>query len=89
MTPYVASLWSYEGRSRERDRHSVTRCPDGSLEMRCGLSALRDEMVARTTRSSSVQTVGQTAARLIQLHAGRVSIDDMARSHGLSRQQFQ
>jgi transcriptional regulator GlxA family with amidase domain len=44
--------------------------------------------VARIPRSSSAETVGQTAARLIQLHAGRVSIDDMARSHGLSRQQF-
>jgi hypothetical protein len=31
MTP-VASLWSYEVRSRGRDRHSITRCPDGSLE---------------------------------------------------------
>jgi len=200
MTPYVASLWSYEVRSRRGDRHSITRCPDGSheywldpsdpllntilpgtgislvvnfgdlwaagrslatsaflprvcvvgpvtqaqilrvgrfvralgavlpstltpdvfgvpsselvdrivplqelwtpddaerlfaslsgLEMRRALSALRDELVARITRSSSAQTVVQTAARLIQLHDGRVSIDDMARSHGLSRQQF-
>jgi len=58
------------------------------LEMRHGLAAMRDELVARITRSGSAQTVGQNAARLIQIHAGRVSIDEMARSHGLSRQQF-
>ena len=34
------------------------------------------------------ETVGQTASRLVTQRAGRVSIDDMARSHGLSRQQF-
>jgi AraC-like DNA-binding protein len=49
---------------------------------------LKDELVARIGRPSSRETVGQTAPRLIKLRAGRVSIDDMARSHGLSRQQF-
>jgi AraC-like DNA-binding protein len=56
--------------------------------MRRGLSTLSDELMARITPSSGAQTVVQTAARLIQLNAGRVSINDMARSHGLSRQQF-
>ncbi len=44
--------------------------------------------MARIRRPSIRETVGQTAPRIITLHAGRVSIDDMARSHGLSRQQF-
>jgi AraC-like DNA-binding protein len=58
------------------------------LEIRRCLSALRDELVARISRPGSRDTVGQTAPRLIKLHAGCVSIDDMARSHGLSRQEF-
>src|SRR5260370_11195483 len=58
------------------------------LEIRRCLSALKDELVARTGRSSIPETVGQTAPRHIKRHAGCVSIDDMARRHGLSRQQF-
>jgi AraC-like DNA-binding protein len=45
-------------------------------------------LVARIGRPSGRETVEQTAPRLIKLHGGRVSIDDMARSHGLSRQQI-
>jgi AraC-like DNA-binding protein len=37
---------------------------------------------------SAALKIAKTAPRLIKLHAGYVSIDDMARSHGLSRQQF-
>src|SRR5260370_31295112 len=59
-----------------------------SVEIRRCLSALKDELVARTGRPSIPETVGQAAPRLIKLHAGCVSIDDMARRHGLSRQQF-
>src|SRR6266850_680902 len=58
------------------------------LDIRRCLSALRDELVVRIARPGSRESVGQTAPRLIKLHAGRVSIDDMARSHGLSRQEF-
>jgi AraC-like DNA-binding protein len=58
------------------------------LEIRWSLSALRDELVARVSRPSGRDTVGQTASRLIKFYGGQVSIDDMARSHGLSRQQF-
>jgi AraC-like DNA-binding protein len=58
------------------------------LEIRRCLSALKDELEARTGRLSSTETVDQTVARFIKLHGGRVSIDDMARSHSLSRQQF-
>src|SRR5260370_32353008 len=32
MTPEVTSLWSYETRSRGRDRRSIVRTPDGSHE---------------------------------------------------------
>src|SRR5713226_10398281 len=32
MTPEVTSLWSYETRSRGRDRRSIVRNPDGSVE---------------------------------------------------------
>lgn len=58
------------------------------LDIRRCLSALRDELVVRIAGPGSREAVGQTAPRLIKLHAGRISIDDMARSHGLSRQQF-
>jgi AraC-like DNA-binding protein len=58
------------------------------LAIRRCLSALKNELVARTGRRGSPVTIGQTAPRLIKLHAGCVSIDNMARSHGLSRQQF-
>lgn len=62
-----------------------------SLEIRRSLSALKDELMARVGRPGSHEAVGATAPRLIKLiqfHGGRVSIDDMARSHGLGRQEF-
>jgi AraC-like DNA-binding protein len=59
-----------------------------NLEIRPCVTALRDELVARIGRPGSHETVAQMAPRLIKLRAGRVSVDDMARSHGLSRQQF-
>jgi len=54
---------------------------------RC-LSALKDELASRTGQPSSSEKVGQTAPRYIKLHAGLVSINNMARSHGLSRREF-
>jgi transcriptional regulator GlxA family with amidase domain len=39
-------------------------------------------------RVSAPEPIGQTAPRLIKLRAGRVPIDHMARTHGLSRRQF-
>jgi AraC-like DNA-binding protein len=39
-------------------------------------------------RPSRRAPVEETAPRLVTLHAGRVSIDEMAKSHGVSRQQF-
>jgi AraC-like DNA-binding protein len=58
------------------------------LEIRRCLSALRNELVPRFGRPGLRETVGRTAPGLITRHSGRVSIDDLARSHGLSRQQF-
>jgi AraC-like DNA-binding protein len=58
------------------------------LETRRCLSVLKDELVARISPPSGRETFDQVAPRLIQLYGGRVSIEGMARSHGLSRQQF-
>jgi len=58
------------------------------LEIQCGVSGLKDALVARIARLSDLGSACETAARLIALHAGRVSIEDLARSHGLTRQQF-
>jgi AraC-like DNA-binding protein len=58
------------------------------VDVRRALSALRDGLLARIEPVRRRETVGQTAPRLIELHAGRVSIDRIARSQGLSRQQF-
>jgi AraC-like DNA-binding protein len=55
--------------------------------LRC-LSALKEELLARIGQSSSRESVEQAAPRLIQSQRGRVSIDDIARSHGLTRYQF-
>jgi AraC-like DNA-binding protein len=52
------------------------------------LSALRDGLMGRTCRSGTSDPVGHTAARLIKHHSGQVSIDDVARDHGLSHRQF-
>jgi AraC-like DNA-binding protein len=59
-----------------------------SLDVRRCLSALRDELVARIGRPRTNDTIGRTASGLIKLRAGCVSIDDMAKSHGLTRQRF-
>jgi AraC-like DNA-binding protein len=52
------------------------------------LSVLKDELGARLDRAVERQTLGESAARFIKRHDGRVFIDDMAKSNGLSRQQF-
>ena len=54
---------------------------------RC-LSKLRDSLVVGAGRATKSDSVGLAAAQLITRHAGRVSIDDMAKHHGLSRRQF-
>jgi AraC-like DNA-binding protein len=62
------------------------------LGARRGAVALRNEVAARIGRArcrpGSRDVVGRTAPRLIRLHAGRVSVEAMARGHGLTRQQF-
>jgi AraC-like DNA-binding protein len=68
-------------------------CVSGCLlcarpEGRAYVSALKDELVSRLSRRSSPEPIGQASSRLMKLHGGRVSIDELARSHGLSRQRF-
>jgi AraC-like DNA-binding protein len=57
------------------------------LESRHRVPALKDQFAVRD-RGNSFEPIARTAARLIELRGGRVSIDAMARSHGLTRQQF-
>jgi AraC-like DNA-binding protein len=77
----LQDLWPPEGVDRLFE--SLSR-----LDTRRCLSALRDELVARTRRPDRPDTVGQTAPRLIKLYAGQVSIDKMATTYGLSRREF-
>jgi AraC-like DNA-binding protein len=58
------------------------------LEIRPALSTLKDVLMARIGHRQSLEPVGTMAPQLITRQAGRVSIDRIARSHGLSRQQF-
>jgi AraC-like DNA-binding protein len=59
-----------------------------SREIRWRLCKLRGELVARIRQPGDGETIGPVATRLITLRGGRVSIDQMARSHNLSRKQF-
>ena len=52
------------------------------------VSALKDELTYRLSGTARHASVGEAAAHLIRLERGRVSIHDMARSHGLSRREF-
>jgi AraC-like DNA-binding protein len=54
---------------------------------RC-VSAVKNELLARIDRPNREDGVARTAARMIRLQAGRVSIDEIARHHSLSRQEF-
>lgn len=58
------------------------------LDVRACLVALKQHLVARIGGRSSRETVAQAALRLISRHGGRVSIDHVAKSHGLSRQRL-
>ncbi len=77
----LQDLWTSDDVERlfaSRSRIGIQRC----------LSALKDELASRTGRPSSGQKVDQTAPQFIKVHAGLVSINGMARSHGLSRREF-
>ena len=71
-------------------RHSSEQLLDrlSGHDVRVCLSSLRDDILARFRASSADDPIARSAPRLISLHGGRVSVDDMARSHGLSRQLF-
>jgi len=58
------------------------------LDDSSGVMLLEDVLVARITRDGTDDAVGWAASRLITRRAGRVSIDALAGTHGLSRQEF-
>jgi len=59
-----------------------------SVEIRRCPLVLKDALIARIGQPDTHETVEQMALRLISLRGGRVSINGIARSHGVSRQQF-
>jgi AraC-like DNA-binding protein len=52
------------------------------------VSALARELLSRVAAMPPPDATADAAARLIKLRAGNLSIDDLARSHALSRHQF-
>jgi AraC-like DNA-binding protein len=74
-------LWAHS--EVERLLESLSRLEAGRSAL-----ALKHELMTRISRVSSPDTLGQTSTRLIILQAGRVSIEDIARAHGLSRREF-
>lgn len=59
-----------------------------AADLRRNVAVLRDEVSKRLGRVASRDSVGKTAARLLRLHAGCLAVNDLAESHGLTRQQF-
>jgi AraC-like DNA-binding protein len=59
-----------------------------SLQTRWQLSELCSALVARIGRAGDRTVIEHTASRLITIRGGRVSIDDMERTDGVSRKQF-
>jgi AraC-like DNA-binding protein len=58
------------------------------MEIHRCLSALRDGLLKRIGQPRGRETVEQKASELITLQSGRVSVEHLARSHGLSRREF-
>lgn len=73
-------LWSHD----DVERLSPVVCGSG----RACASALRDVLLARIRQPAPADVLADSARRLIAVHGGRVSIETMARSYGLPRQQF-
>jgi AraC-like DNA-binding protein len=76
----LSDLWSAATADRFLDLGST-------LGSGACLTLLRDSLVAQIGRTRS-DAVGLTAAQMMIRCAGRVSIDHMAKHHGLSRRQF-
>jgi len=57
-------------------------------DIRLAVEELKHQFVARLAQSPCLEGLGPSASRLIARRAGHVNIDQMARSHGLSRQRF-
>jgi AraC-like DNA-binding protein len=58
------------------------------LDLRRRLSLLRDELVARIGSTERSVTIGDATVGLIEAQGGRVSVDKIAKRHGISRQMF-
>jgi AraC-like DNA-binding protein len=56
--------------------------------LRARLSALLNELMAPSRHTSGPEPMVETVAQLISRRGGRVAVDAVARSHGLSRQEF-
>ena len=52
------------------------------------LAVLQDHVLGRMRRDNGAGSAWHEALRMIQLHAGRLSIRELANTYGLSRQQF-
>jgi AraC-like DNA-binding protein len=57
------------------------------LEIRHQMAGLRDAVVARLEREDRRDSLADTTSQLIVRHRGHISIDDIARRHGVSRKQ--
>ena len=80
----LADLW-------ERDEADKLFVSLSSAVTRCSLPVLNNALVARICRTGASETTGPTAPQIITLitrHGGRLSIDDMAKRHGISRHLF-
>jgi AraC-like DNA-binding protein len=58
------------------------------VELRRGVTVMRDALLIRLADPRHDDAVGGAAVRVIAQRAGQVAIDAMAARHGLSRQQF-
>ena len=59
-----------------------------SADPRQSISVLRNEMTARIGRLAGEDPFGRTVPALVKLQGGQMSINHLAESHGLKRQQF-
>lgn len=77
----LQDLWASDDVDRLVDAVSLR-------DARHGLIDIRNTLIERLRRTPCADTIGLMAHRLISRWAGRVSIDELTKHHGLSRQQF-
>lgn len=77
----LEDLWPRETVHRLHDALVRRSLPDG-------LGVLRESLLARLNLAAQVETLERSAAHLLSIRRGAVSIDRMAHDYGLSRQRF-